>query len=119
MVTLSPDKQINTAALVVKALEEIRGHIKVGCQAVYDADLKGYRPEAQPRSTTCQGIRPGRLFTSGPLDSARQAYGLSADADHGPERPATHSDVAGKSSRGRRRKQRRAGEVEPRREGNA
>jgi RNA-directed DNA polymerase len=25
-----------------QALEEIRGHIKAGCQAVYDADLKGY-----------------------------------------------------------------------------
>ncbi len=25
-----------------QALEEIRGHLKAGCQAVYDADLKGY-----------------------------------------------------------------------------
>jgi RNA-directed DNA polymerase len=25
-----------------QALEEIRGHLKMGCQAVYDADLKGY-----------------------------------------------------------------------------
>ena len=25
-----------------QALEEIRGHVKAGYQAVYDADLKGY-----------------------------------------------------------------------------
>ena len=76
-----------------QALEEIRGYIKAGCQAVYDAVLR--------------------------LDTARQADGLFADADHGSERAATHSDVAGKFRRGRGRKQWRTGEVESRREGNA
>jgi len=42
MPTLSPDKQGRISAPVVKALEEIRTHLKAGYQAVYDADLKGY-----------------------------------------------------------------------------
>lgn len=42
MPTLSIDKQGRRSVPVVEALEEIRGHIRAGCQAVCDADLKGY-----------------------------------------------------------------------------
>jgi hypothetical protein len=59
------------------ALEEIRGHVKAGYQAVYDADLKGF-------------LR---------FDSARQASGLCAHASGGPERPQADPDVAGDPAR--------------------
>ena len=41
-----------------QALEEIRGHLKAGCQAVYDADLKGYFDSIpQDRLQACLRMR--------------------------------------------------------------
>ena len=60
-----------------QALEEIRGHVKAGYQAVYDADLK-------------------RLLR---FDSARQAAGLCAHASGGPGCAQADPDVAGDPSR--------------------
>ena len=61
-----------------QALEEIRGHVKAGHQAVYDADLKGY-------------------FDSIPHD---KLLALRAHASGGPECAPTDPDVAGDPSRG-------------------
>ena len=60
-----------------QALEEIRGHVKAGYQAVYDADLK-------------------RLLR---FDSARQTSSLRAHASGGPECAQADPDVAGDPSR--------------------
>ena len=63
-----------------QALEEIRGHIKAGYQAVYDADLKGY-------------------FDSIPHDKLLACVRLRAHASGGPECAQTNPDVAGDPSR--------------------
>ncbi len=85
-----------------QALEEIRGHIKAGYQAVYRAKAKRCGPK-------------GLLG----FDSARQTDGVRADASGGPVGADPDTDVAGGTSRRAGRERRRTGEVEPLAEGDA
>src|SRR5947208_16018158 len=78
-----------------QALEEIRGHVKAGYQAVYDADLKGYfdsiphdklqacvrmrvaGPECAPADPDVAGgprRRTGRGGPAGAMESAATGY---------------------------------------------
>ncbi len=80
-----------------QALEEIRGHLKAGYQAVYDADLKGY-------------------FDSIPHD---KLLACRAHASGGPECAEADPDVAGDPSRGTGGEKAQPEKVEPPATGNA